>query len=141
MVKVCPDCRATCMGGRLCKHCGGVLTDVGDRSKRDDAEGLGIAIRALYAARAAMVLSCAGFLFGAAIALMFVREGFARDASTLTRALWWTVAAAAFAGTWWGMTRLGKLHYDRTLASNRAAAGLTGAEEDFFPGGDYDHST
>lgn len=141
MVKVCPACRATCMGGRNCKHCGAALVDVGDRSHRAEVAGLGIAIRALYAARAAMVLSCAGFLFGAALALMLVREGFAIDRGPAGRAFWWTLAAVAFAGTWWGMTRLGKLHYDRTLAANRAAAGLTGAEEDFFPGGDYDHST
>ena len=129
------------MGGRLCNHCGAPLTDVGDRTKRDDVEGLGIAIRALYAARAAMVLSCAGFLFGAAIALIVVREGFAAGNGALARGAWWTAAALTFAGTWWGMTRLGKLHYDRTLASNRASTGKTGAEEDFFPGGEYDHST
>lgn len=141
MVKVCPGCRATCMGGRLCNHCGELLTDVGDRSKKQDVEGLGIAIRALYAARAAMVLSCAGFVFGAAFALLFVREAFAADRSTAGAAMWWALAAAVLAGFWWGMTRLGKLHYDRTLAANKRGTGLTGAENDFFPDGDYDHST
>ena len=129
------------MGGRLCKQCGGVLTDVGDRSKRDDVEGLGIAIRALYAARAAMVLSCAGFVFGAAFALVFVREGFAADRGVPGRLLWWSIAAIVFVGSWWGLTRLGKLHYDRTLAANKVSTGRTGAEEDFFPSGEHDFST
>ena len=140
MVKVCPDCRATCMGGLHCKRCGGVLTDVGDRSKREDVEGLGISIRALYAARAAMVLSCAGFLFGAMLGLGVVRQAFAAGVSSPAKAAWCAAALAVFGSFWWSMTRLGKAHYDRTLAANRAAAGLTGAEEDFFPAG-YDHST
>lgn len=140
MVKVCPDCRATCMGGLHCKRCGGVLTDVGDRTKRDDVEGLGISIRALYAARAAMVLSCAGFLFGAMLGLGVVRQAFGADVTSAARVVWSIAAVAVFGGFWWAMTRLGKAHYDRTLAANRAAVGLTGAEEDFFPAG-YDHST
>ena len=67
------------MGGLHSKRCGAVLTDIGDRSKRDDVAGVGISIRALYAARAAMVLSCAGFLFGRVVCpgpsviILFVR--------------------------------------------------------------------
>lgn len=141
MVKVCPGCRATCMGGRLCKHCGHELTDVGDRSKKDDVAGLGIAIRALYAARAAMVMSCAGFVFGAAFALLFVREAYAANRTTAGFAGWWALAIVVLVGSWWGMTRLGKLHYDMTLARNKRETGLTGAENDFFPDGEYDHST
>lgn len=129
------------MGGRLCNRCGELLTDVGDRSKKRDVEGLGIAIRALYAARAAMVLSCAGFVFGAAFALLFVREAFAAGRTAPGKALWWGLAALVLAGSWWGMTRLGKLHYDMTLARNKRQTGSTGAENDFFPDGEYDHST
>jgi hypothetical protein len=140
MVKVCPDCRATCMGGQLCKRCGGVLTDVGDRSKREDVAGLGISIRALYAARAAMVLSCAGFLFGAMFSLAFDRRSFGAG-GPIERGFWWLCAAAVFGLVWWGMTRLGKFHFDRTLAANRERTGLSGAEDDFFPDGEYDHST
>ena len=134
MMKVCPDCRGTCMGGLHCKRCGGLLTDIGDRSKRDDVAGVGISIRALYAARAAMVLSCAGFLFGAALGLSIFRQSFA--AHGIERGLWDLLAIAGFAFVWWGMTRVGRLHFDRTLASNRATTGLSGAEHDFFPDGD-----
>src|SRR6266480_989484 len=94
-MKVCPACRGTCMGGKYCKRCGALLTDIGDRSKRDDVAGVGISIRALYAARAAMVLSSAGFLFGAAIGLMLFRRSF--GATTLVeRALWDVLAASTF---------------------------------------------
>lgn len=127
------------MGGRLCRLCGAPLTDVGDRARREDVKGVGIAIRALYAARAAMVLSCAGFLFGAMISAGVVRKGF--GAAGLARGLWWIGAVALFAFVWWGATRLGKLHYDRVLAANRAATGLSGAENDFFPDGEGDFST
>lgn len=142
MVKVCsnPECHATCMGGRLCKICGAMLTDVGDRSRREDVRGVGIAIRALYAARAAMVLSCGGFLAGAMIGLMFVREAVGAT-SIPARGGWIGVALLAFAAIWWGATRLGKLHYDRVLAANLAATGMTGAEHDFFPDGEGDFST
>ena len=127
------------MGGRFCRLCGAPLTDVGDRARREDVRGLGIAIRALYAARAAMVLSCAGFLFGAMLASGIVRRGFGVGGGA--RAFWWTLAVAVFAFAWWGATRLGKLHYDRVLAANRAATGLSGAENDFFPDGEGDFST
>jgi len=139
MIKVCPECRATCMGGRLCARCGARLTDVADRTRREDVAGVGISIRALYAARAAMVLCCAGFLFGAMFGLMFVRRAFGAGSSA-ERWGWYALGALVFAGVWWGMTRIGKLHYDRTLAANREQTGLTGAEQDFFPEG-YDHST
>ncbi len=139
MIKVCPECRATCMGGRQCARCGARLTDVADRTRREDVAGVGISIRALYAARAAMVLFCAGFLFGAMFGLMFVRRAFGAH-STTERLGWYAIAALVFAGVWWGMAKVGKLHYDRTLAANRVQTGLTGAEHDFFPEG-YDHST
>ena len=135
MMKVCPECRATCMGGQFCRRCGAALTDIGDRTKRDDVVGVGISIRALYAARAAMVLSCAGFLFGAALGLGVFRQSFGTRV-VWERAAWDLLAVASFAGVWWGMTRLGKLHFERTLAFNRTATGLTGAETDFFPDGD-----
>ncbi len=135
MMKVCPACRGTCMGGLHCKRCGAVLTDIGDRSKRDDVAGVGISIRALYAARAAMVLSCAGFLFGAALGLAIFRQSFGAGTAA-ARIGWDFLAAASFAIVWWGSTRLGKLHFDRTLAGNRASTGLSGAEHDFFPDGD-----
>ena len=135
MMKVCPACRATCMGGLLCKRCGATLTDIGDRTKRDDVAGVGISIRALYAARAAMVLSCAGFLFGAAIGLMLFRRSFGAT-GMLQRGLWDALAIGVFSAIWWGLTRAGKLHFDRTLLANRVATGLSGAEHDFFPDGD-----
>lgn len=123
------------MGGQYCRRCGALLTDIGDRGKRADVVGVGISVRALYAARAAMVLSCAGFLFGAALGLAVFRQSFGTRVLGL-RILWDLGAVAAFAGVWWGMTRLGKLHFDRTLALNQTATGLTGAEHDFFPDGD-----
>lgn len=139
MVKVCPGCRATFMGGLHCQRCGEKLTDVGDRTKREDVVGLGISIRALYAARAAMVLSCAGFLFGAMFGLMFVRRAFGPDVP-VGRWFWYLLGAVIFLAVWRGLTRLGKFHYDRTLAMNRENTGRTGAEADFFDG-EFDHST
>ncbi len=139
MIKVCPDCRATCMGGRLCKRCGATLTDVADRDRREDVAGVGISIRALYAARAAMVLSCFGFLAGSAFGLLLFRRSFGEEG--LAVAAWRLAAIGGFALVWWGMTRVGRLHFDRTLASNRERTGLTGAEHDFFPEGEHDLST
>jgi hypothetical protein len=80
-------------------------------------------------------------VFGAAFGLLFVREAYAADRGTAGFVLWWSLGIAVLAGSWWGMTRLGKLHFDRVLARNKRETGLTGAENDFFPDGEYDHST
>lgn len=127
------------MGGQVCKRCGAPMVDAADRSAREHLEGVGISIRALYAARTAMVLFWAGFFFGAMFSMGFVRQAFGAE-TLLGQCVWAVSALAAWAIVWGGFWKIGSLHYKRVLVSNKLATGLTGAEHDFFDG-EHDHST
>ena len=139
MVRVCPECQNTALGGKLCKVCGAELVDVADRAQRAAIRGVGVSIRALYAARAAMMLFWMGFVFGLMVSLGFLRRAFGA-AGALEVTAWVLGGVAAWAVVWGGFWWVGNLHYRRTLAANKAATGLTGAEERFF-GGESDIST
>lgn len=139
MVRVCPACKNTALGGKHCKVCGAELVDAGDRAQRGHLEGVGVSIRALYAARAAMMLFWMGFVFGLMVSLGFLRRAFgAGNAFEVT--VWVLAGVASWAVVWGGFWLIGNFHYRRTLAANKAATGLTGAEERFF-GGESDIST
>ena len=115
------------------------MIDAGDRSQREALLGVGISIRALYAARAAMVLFWMGFVFGIMFSLGFVRRSFGAE-TALETGMWWVAALAGWMVVWGAFWGIGNLHYRRVLAANKQATGLTGAEERFF-GGVSDIST
>jgi hypothetical protein len=86
VLKICPSCRRTFSGGRLCIHCENVaLLDVAEPSVRRAhlREGeLRGTIRTYYMARSAMLMAFMGILGGLAFAALFFRKAMLSDGPT-----------------------------------------------------------
>jgi len=96
VLKICPQCRRTFSGGRLCLSCSDevALLDVADPAVRrahlrSDGE-LKVTIRTYYGARSAMLMLFVGILFGLAFALALLRK-----ASSLAGTDRWSLVALA----------------------------------------------
>ncbi len=100
MLKICPSCRRTFSGGRLCLHCENVaLLDVADPAVRRAhlREGeLRTTIRTYYMARSAMQMLFFGILGGLTFAALFVRKALLVEGSL--RWLMVALAVASIAG-------------------------------------------
>jgi hypothetical protein len=99
VLKICPRCKRTFSGGRLCLHCGDevALLDVADPAVRrahlrSDGE-LKVTIRTYYGARSAMLMLFVGILFGMAFAVAMLRKASSVEGSDR----WpWFLAAGVF---------------------------------------------
>ncbi len=105
MIKVCPACRSTWAGGRICEDCGAELADpYGDDAKELPA-GVWSYIRLQYGARRGMLVRVLAYLLGPTAGFLLLREAivlpmpwavFASIGALATGVLlWWTIHWAA----------------------------------------------
>jgi hypothetical protein len=91
VIKICPTCRRTFSGGKLCLHCQGVaLLDVAEPAVRQAylREGdLKMSIRTYYGARSAMLLQFWGILLGLAAGGVVLRRGLGSEGGSRPAAI------------------------------------------------------
>lgn len=74
MIKVCPSCRSTWAGGRICDECGAPLTDPFAAEARQLPEGVWSHIRLQYGARRGMLVRVLAFLLGPTVGVLLLRQ-------------------------------------------------------------------
>lgn len=99
MIKICPDCRSTWAGGRVCEDCGGALVDPYGNDAKTLPEGVWKYIRLQYGARRGMIVRVLSFLLGPTVGFLLLREALSLGPP-------WAIPASAgalFCGflTWW----------------------------------------
>lgn len=123
MVKVCPACRSTWAGGRVCEDCGGPLVDPFGTEAQALTDGVWGYIRLQYGARRGMLVRVLAILLGPTAGFVLLRQALAlpgpwaavgaAGAVAAGVATWWTIHWAAGKAVRLWVLRRGRLNRRR----------------------------
>jgi hypothetical protein len=74
VIKICPECKSTWAGGRLCEDCGATLENPYGNDAEGWPAGVWSYIRLQYGARRGMLVRVLAFLLGPTVAFLLLRE-------------------------------------------------------------------
>ena len=99
MIKICPNCRSTWAGGRICEDCGAELRDPYGDESRELPEGVWKYIRLQYGARRGMLVRVLAILLGPTVSFVLLRHAVGLGAPYAIPAAIGAILAGI--ATWW----------------------------------------